>query len=239
MTTYVLVHGAWSGAHSFHLVRPLLAERGHVVTSPSLTGLGERGHLVSPLVGLSTHVRDVVAHVVYEDLRDVVLVGHSYGGCVVTGALDALADRLTHVVYLDAFVPRDGESVLDLLGRSADDPTGPGGGLGGEWLLPPPTRDFDDPAEGAWAAARRLPHPARCFSEPVRLRRPLEEQPVGLTYVKAAADPRTVMGGEAFWAAAERARDSSRWAYAELDTGHMVQHNRPRELADLLLALAR
>ena len=111
MATYVLVHGAWSGAHGFRQVRPLLQAAGHQVFTPSLTGIGERAHLASPQVTLRTHVQDVVGQVLFEDLRDVVLVGYSYGGMVVTGALEHLADRVRHLVYLDAFVPDDGQSL--------------------------------------------------------------------------------------------------------------------------------
>ena len=145
MTTYVLVHGAWGGAHGFHLVRPLLTAAGHEVFTPSLTGVGERAHLASPQIGLSTHIADVANCILYEDLRDIVLLGFSYGGMVVTGALGDVADRVRHVVYLDAFVPADGDSVTTMNG-------GPAGGwpLSGTeltWLVPPSAREFDDPAE--------------------------------------------------------------------------------------------
>src|SRR5262249_42713953 len=110
MATFVLVHGAWSGAHDFrHVRRPLWAS-GHEVFTPSLTGTGERVHLTSPQVRLTTHITDVVNAIRYEDLRDIVLLGWSYGGFVITGALEHIGDRVQHLVYLDAFVPRDGEA---------------------------------------------------------------------------------------------------------------------------------
>lgn len=234
MATYVLVHGAWAGAHGFRLVRPLLWAEGHQVFTPSLTGIGERVHLTSPLVDLSTHVRDVVNVLLYEDLRDVVLLGFSYGGAVVTGALEHVADRVRHLVYLDAFVPDDGQSVLSLSGLGRQ----PSVGLGAEWLVPPAPRDYEDPAEAAFATVRRTPHPNGCFTEPVRLPRPLEQLPLTRTYVKATADGADTPVGKAFWAAAERARASPAWRYREIATTHMVASNRPRELADLLLELA-
>jgi pimeloyl-ACP methyl ester carboxylesterase len=116
MATFVLVHGAWSGAHTFRRVRPLLRGAGHEVFTPSLTGLGERTHLLTPEVGLTTHVHDVSNAILYEDLRDIVLLGYSYGGSVVTGALEFVWDRVSHLVYLDAFVPFNGQSVDDMLG---------------------------------------------------------------------------------------------------------------------------
>ena len=119
MTTYLLVHGAWGGAQTWRTVRPLLWAAGHPVFTPSLTGIGERAHLTSPQISLSTHVDDVVATIHFEGLDDIVLVGFSYGGMVATGALDAIGDRIRELVYLDAFVPADGQSVFDLVGRAA------------------------------------------------------------------------------------------------------------------------
>ena len=166
MAVFVLVHGAWGGAHGFRKVRGPLRAAGHEVFTPSLTGIGERAHLTSPQVCLTTHITDVVNTVWYEDLSDIVLLGFSYGGFVVTGALKYIAERVRHLVYLDAFVPGDGDALA-----------GPGGtgrgviGLGQDWLVPPMPREYDDPAEAEWAEARRTPHPAGCFTEPVRLAR--------------------------------------------------------------------
>ena len=233
MTTFVLVHGAWGGAHGFHLVRPRLQAAGHSVFTPSLTGIGERSHLTGPLVNLTTHIHDVVNHVLYEDHRDIVLLGFSYGGMVVTGALAHIADRVRHLVYLDAFVPADGDSVASLIGQ--------GSGiapieLGGVWQLPPMDRDFDDPAEGDWVRARRTPQPAACFREPVRLAQPLESFPFTRTYVKALDDPRQP-NGSPFWNAGDHAKASDAWTYHEVDTNHMIPNNRPGPLTEILLAL--
>jgi pimeloyl-ACP methyl ester carboxylesterase len=229
MATFVLVHGAWSGAHGFRKVRGPLREAGHEVFTPSLTGTGERVHLTSPQICLTTHVNDVVNTVLYEDLGEIVLLGFSYAGFVITGALEHICDRVQHLVYLDAFVPGEGETVSGALGRVVT-------GLHGDWLLPPQPREFDDPAEAAWVSARRTPQPAGCFTEPVRLTRPLEEYPFTRTYIKAAAEPRTEPPGP-FWAAAARVRSSPAWRYREIATTHMVASNRPQELAGLLLEL--
>lgn len=231
MATFVLVHGAWSGAHGFRLVRPLLRDAGHDVFTPSLTGIGERVHLTSPQVDLTTHVRDVVNMVLYEDLHDIVLLGFSYGGCVVTGALDHIGDRVRHLVYLDAFVPDDGQSLFDVAGRGAAPPMA----VGEEWLVTSPPRQFDDPAEAAFTIPRRTPHPVGCFTEPVRLARPLEEHGFTRTYIKATADAPDAPGAQAFWAAAARAQASPAWRHREVATNHMVPSNRPRELVELLL----
>ncbi len=229
--TFVLVHGAWGGAHGFRPVRPLLRAAGHEVFTPSLTGIGERVHLASPQVCLSTHIADVANAVLYEDLRGIVLLGFSYGGFVVTGALEHIGDRVSHLVYLDAFVPADGQS-LDGGGGGRTAAIGPGAG----WLVPPYPRDFDDPAEAAWSAERRTPHPVGCFSEPVRLARPLEDYPFTRTYIKASGEPRADVPGP-FWAAADRARNSEAWRYHEIATTHMIPSNRPDDLARILLEL--
>jgi len=231
---YVLVHGGWSGAYGFRHVRRALQSHGHEVFTPSLTGIGERVHLTNPQIDLSTHVEDVVNMVLYEDLRDFVLLGFSYGGAVVTGTLDHIGSRIRELVYLDAFVPADGESVAGLAGRAS----AAGFDLGTVWLVPPPDRAFDDANEAAWQTARRVPHPMRCFAEPMRLSAPVEDHEFGLTYIKATADGRDAPGGAAFWAAAEHAKSSDRWRYFEIDTTHMVSSNRPDELAAILLPLA-
>ena len=235
MTTYVLVHGAWGGAHGWRLVRRRLAAAGHEVFTPSLTGIGERAHLASPTVDLGTHVWDVVNTIRYEDLSRIVLVGFSYGGMVVAGATEHVADRIAHLVFVDAFVPGDGDSVASLtqnLGGALDDPREPGTA----WLVPPRQRAYDDPAEGAFHATRRVSQPIGCFLEEVRLSRPLEERGLPLTYVKATGEPRPT-ASDAFWDADDRARASAAWSRHGIDTNHMIPANRPDELVAVLLDL--
>ena len=233
MTIFVLVHGAWGGAHGFRRVRGPLQAAGHEVFTPSLTGIGERVHLTSPQVNLTTHITDVVNAVLYEDLSDIVLLGWSYGGLVVSGALEHIGDRVRHLVFLDAFVPGDGDSLISISGAGA----GPGViTLGSEWLVPPQDREFDDPAEAAWSSARRTPHPIACFTEPVRLARPLEDYSFTRTYIKATGEPRPEAGGP-FWTAADRAQGSPAWSYREIASNHMIPSNRPDDLVRILLEL--
>src|SRR6202012_4898047 len=147
MTTFVLVHGAWGGSYGFKYVRGPLREAGHEVFTPSLTGIGERVHLASPQVNLTTHVTDVVNTILYEDLTDIVLLGYSYGGMVVTGALAHVADRGAHLVYLDAVTPENGQSLRDMsrapYGATAVGP-------GGNWLVEPLYRPLDDTGQVDW-----------------------------------------------------------------------------------------
>jgi pimeloyl-ACP methyl ester carboxylesterase len=236
MATFVLVHGAWTGAFAFRRVRQLLQAQGHEVFTPSLTGIGDRAHLASPIVDLSTHVRDVVNLVLYEDLKDVVLLGFSYGGFVVTGALEHIADRVAHLVYLDAFVPeRSGDSVFAQHGRPDRAPAQ----IGEPWLAPPPQRHFDSAEEGAWIAARRTPQPIATLVEPVYVAQPVEDYPFTRTYIFASAKPSEEMVLTTLEKSAARARSSTAWCYFEIETSHMVASNRPVELTEILLSLLR
>src|SRR5262245_25612727 len=111
MATFVLVHGAWHGGWCWNRVIPLLETAGHRAFGPSLTGLGERTDLLSPGVGLSTHIQDIVGLIQEQRLRQVILVGHSYGSMVITGVADRVPGQVGHLVYLDTFVPREGEAM--------------------------------------------------------------------------------------------------------------------------------
>lgn len=228
--TFVLVHGYWAGSHGFRLVRQRLQAARHEVFTPSLTGLGERVHLASPQVTLSTHVQDVVNQIFYEDLTDIVLLGYSYGGMVVTGCLEHIADRVSHLVYLDAFVPASGQTVFELAGLPR-----PPLNLGSSYFLPPAPRSFDNHSEEKFQNARRVPQPLATGIEPVRLAKPLESFSFTRTYIRATrCDPKDI-GNNHLTAAATHARDSDAWSYHEIETNHMMLSNKPDELAELLL----
>ena len=192
--------------------------------TPSLTGIGEREHLASPLVTLSTHIQDVVSCVEYEDLRDIGLVGFSYGGNVITGCVDRIGDRIAHMVYLDAALPKDGDSSR---------PAAPPFHMDEEWLVQGPSRVYDDPAEAAWSAPRRSPQPLGTMTEPVRLSKPIEEWPFTRTYILATS-PNHERGPDAP-PRAEYTRTHPAWRYREIETTHMVAQNRPDDLLELLL----
>lgn len=233
MATFLLVHGAWGGSYGFRKLRPLLQQVGHEVFTPSLTGIGERAHLTGPTVGLDTHIADVVNAVWYEDLTDVVLLGFSYGGMVVTGALDHLGDRVSRLIYLDAFVPADGESASDLWLGSL-----PTGVAGEGWAIDPLPRDLGSPEANEWSNARRVPQPVRTLTQSIALATPLEQRGLPLTYIKATADPNE-SSESGFWQAARHAQSSEAWDYREIDTNHMVPFTRPAELAELLDRIVR
>jgi ribulose-5-phosphate 4-epimerase/fuculose-1-phosphate aldolase/pimeloyl-ACP methyl ester carboxylesterase len=223
MSTYVLVHGAWGGSYGWRNVRPLLQQAGHTVFTPSLTGLGERSHLAGPEVNLSTHMQDVCNTLFYEDLSDVILVGHSYGGMVVTGVADRMPERIKHLVYLDAFLPASGQSLRDMGGNRGNDSP--------DWRVP--SRPTSEPID-AWTQARRGPHPKGCFTEKIQLSAPLENRPFSLTYIVATGRFDTA---PFFDGAAERLRSEPRWTVREISGGHAMIRTNPEGLFRLLQEL--
>ncbi len=169
MTTFVLVHGAWHGGWCWQRVSCQLEAAGHRVLAPTLTGLGERAHLISREVNLATHVEDVAAVLRYEDLREVVLVGHSYAGLVITGVAAREFDRIARLIYYDAFVPGDGQSALDLLpSHVADHFTAAAAQDGDGWLMP--RRPLEAlgvrrAEDKAWLQPRLVPHPFATYTD--------------------------------------------------------------------------
>lgn len=232
MATIVLVHGAWGGSWGFRKLRQPLSAAGHQVFTPSLTGIGERQHLTSPEVGLSTHITDVVNLVTYEDLDPIILLGFSYGGMVVTGALAEIGDRVSDLIFLDALVPSDGQSAEAIIGVEAATMAGSSG-----WLIPSAPRELATPEETDWSSGRRSPQPIRTFTEPVSLASPLEDHPFSLTYIKATADP-SEAEGSGFWRAANAAKTSDRWRYEEIATNHVIPLMAPDRLVEILLDIA-
>ncbi len=236
MATFVIVHGAWGGAWAWsRFVVPLLRQAGQEVHAVTLTGLGERAHLASPAVGLETHITDVCNVLFYEDLRDVVLVGHSYGGMVITGVADRVPERLAQLVYLDAFVPSDGECLAGPPGSPRREEIEERARREGDgWRIPPGAMQSDDPPEiVAWAGPRRNPQPLRTFTEPVRLSRGETTLPRAYVYCARGKEP-----GSPLAQRARKLQDDPRWRYFELPCGHNLHYSAPRETVAILLKLA-
>jgi len=207
-----------------------MAQAGHEVFAPTLTGLGERAHLLNREIDLDTHITDVLNVLELEDLHDVVLIGHSYGGMVATGVADRAAGRLSQLVYLDAFVPRDGQSLLDLLPpdtasrmREVVKTTGDG------WRVPPNPMPPDTPeADLAWAMPRRVMQPVKTFEERLRLTGAVEGLP--RTYIYCTKTP----PGDVFGQFARRAKSERGWRHFEIDSSHNPHITIPESFAALL-----
>jgi len=233
VATIVVSHGAWSSAWAWQKMRPLLREAGHDIFTPSYTGLGERAHLASPAIDLDTHVADVLGVLSFEDLRDVVLIGHSYGGMVATGVADRADGRVAKLIYLDAFAPKDGQSLFDLVGPETEAKMRQGASATGDgWKVPSNPMPPDTPADyAAWAATRRLPQPIKCLEQKLALSdRPLP--PRGYIYCQRARPD------DVFRQFATRAKAEG-WRYAEMDASHNPHITAPEELRDVLLGMMK
>ena len=206
----------------------VLRATGHDVFTPSLTGVGERAHLASPAVDLSTHIADVMGAIQYERLNELVLVGHSYGGMVVTGVADRLPERIRTLVYLDAFVPQPGQALVDLLRPEVRAHFQPGALQIAP--LPPQAQGMRDPGEIAWLEGRRDAQPMKTFTQPLALEGRYRGE---RAYVFCTGYSPT-----SFAPFAERARNDPAWRYHELPTHHYPQVSLPRETAGVLLNYA-
>jgi pimeloyl-ACP methyl ester carboxylesterase len=240
MATFVIVHGAFGGGWEWTPVAGVLRGRGHVVFTPTLTGMGERAHL-GPEVRLATHVEDVVAVLELEDLRDVVLCGASYGGMAVTGAADRVADRIRLLIYVDALVPRDGQSGLDLLPGGFGDMVHAAAGEHGHGWVPippeilPPAGLIPEEERGRYMTRLRA-QPVATFTDPVRLTGVLDRLP--RAFVRCiAGDLAVAGGGDPVAPMAARARAEG-WTYRELAAPHDPQLFDPAGTAAVLDELA-
>ncbi|MFG1641337.1 alpha/beta fold hydrolase [Amycolatopsis sp. NPDC049252] len=225
MSTFLLVHGAWHSGRCWDRVVPLLESAGHRVFAPSLTGYGDKAHLLSPEVGLGTHIDDIAGLIEGERLDDVVLVGHSYAGMVVSGVADRVPERIARLVFLDAMVPEDGETAADVLPitKQLIDQAVDG------WRIPPMGLfGVTDPDDVTWLRSMLSDQPVRCLTEPVRLDNPAAKA-IPRTHIHCVAGQpkgitrRPVPAGE---------------PVRELPTGHDCMITMPVELTELLLEAA-
>lgn len=215
MTTFVVVHGAWAGAWGWDRVAEILRAKGHRVHVPTLSGLGERAHLP---INLTTHIDDIVNEMIWHDLTDVVLVAHSYGGFVATGVVEKAAERIASIVYLDAFIPEEGQSFADIMGEMPDGPVVPAPDVG--------DNEYATEAESRRVAALSTPQPTGTFTE--RLHHTGAYRKIGRKSFILAT------GWDGFGSVAAPLRNDPEWSVHELPCGHDVPLLMPRELADLL-----
>jgi pimeloyl-ACP methyl ester carboxylesterase len=231
VAVFVVAHGAWSAAWAWKKMRPLLRAAGHELWTPTYTGLGERAHLASPAIDLDTHIADVIGMLEMEDLRDVVLVAHSYGGMVATGVADRVRERIAQLVYLDAFVPRDGQSLFDLQpAERANAMRALAREKGEGWRIPTNQMPADTPADDvAWAAHRRKPQPLKTFEQRLALSGE-PSAPRSYIYCKRFGP------GDVFRQCSERAHPQG-WRYFEIDASHNPHITAPHALLELLVKI--
>jgi pimeloyl-ACP methyl ester carboxylesterase len=231
MADFVFVHGAWHGAWCWSRVVAPLWAAGHRAFAVSLSGVGERAHLLSKHITLDTHVADVSGVIEAEELLDAVLVGHSYAGIVITGVANRLAPRLRHLVYVDAVVPRPGESWSST--HSAETQAARRKAIADTGVLPPPDPAMFglEGADRAWVARRQTPQPGAVYDAPLHF-----------DAERVAALPRTFVDctSPALGTIAvmrERVRAEPGWSVHEIATGHDPMVSAPRALLDILLAI--
>ena len=239
--TYVLLHGAFHGAWCWRDVADLLRAAGHRVTTPTQTGLGERAHLLSAQITLDTFVEDVVRHLETEELEDVVLVGHSFGGNGISGAADRVPGRIRHLVYLDAMILEDGQTPW---GRMRPEVAAERRRLvqeqgAGIVAPPPPVSAFGVPEDhplAPWVRRRLTPHPAGTYRTPLRLGGP-PGNGLPCTYIACSAPWYAPLDWARDWVRARPASGGHGWAWQEIATGHDAMVTAPEELARMLAAI--
>ncbi|USE80259.1 alpha/beta hydrolase [Cupriavidus gilardii] len=231
MATFVLVHGAFQGGWVWARVAQKLRLAGHDVYTPTLTGLGERAHLANRAIDLDTHIRDIVNVIEYEELNDVILCGHSYGGLVITGVAGEIGHRIRTLFYLDAYAPSEGESLLSINGAAMTEAVIAQASSNNGMIAPIPAAAFNvNAADASWVDSKSVAQPLETFVQPVRFG--ADSVPVAnRTFVYATAN-----GGDWFASTHARLRDDPRWNVHTVECGHNVMLDKPEELVPMLLA---
>lgn len=231
MATFFVAHGAWSAGWVWKKMHPLMREKGHALITPTYTGLGERAHLASPSTGLRSHVQDMLMVLKMEDIRDAILVGHSYGGMVATGVADLAAERFSKLVYLDAFVPTHGQSVFDFY--PAEERENRFSRLVDGWKLPPsPLPPDTSPHDIDWIMSRRVDLPVACFQETLLLENGETKLPRSFIYAQRH------IPGDPFRQFFERAKREN-WQVFEMDASHSPHVTAPEALTEVLDTITR
>ncbi|HLZ25537.1 MAG TPA: alpha/beta hydrolase family protein [Ktedonobacterales bacterium] len=236
MATFVLVHGGWHGGWCWQKVIPFLEAAGHEVYAPTLTGLAERASELSPDVGLDTHIQDIVGLLEGKDLQGVILVGHSYGGMVITGVVDRAPERIAHLVYLDTLVPRDGESIASvspmvfrLLRKQAQ-------AHGDGWQIAS-HGDYGVTTEPdrSWVLSKVTAQPLKTYEQPLHLTNPAIVSTKPRTHIDCTGSGVVFALMRHLLAPRALPPTEAGWRLRQLPTGHDAMIMMPRELAELLL----
>ncbi len=220
--TFVLVHGAWHGGWCWRRVVDRLAAKGHYVVAPTLSGVGERSHLPPDPIDLTTQIDDVVGEIQWKDLDGIVLVGHSYGGMVITGVAERLRERIATIVYLDAFQPADGQSLYDMVGGSSSSQPE-------HSAAPHPAAYFHvNEKDRAWVDSKLTPHPVRCFTEKLKVTGAYQTIP-RKAFIRAP-----LFSNPAFDRSLAACRADPTWKTETVTCGHDVMIDQPDQLTTLL-----
>jgi pimeloyl-ACP methyl ester carboxylesterase len=231
--TFVLVHGAWHGGWCWQRVARLLRALGHEVFTPTLTGLGERSHLLSARVDLAVHIADVVNVIKWEGLNHVVLCGHSYAGFVISGVAEQCEAELAALVFLDAFLPQDGDRMVDITSQATRDAIEGAAKRGDIGVPPRPAAFFQvNEKDRAWVDTLCTPHPIATMLSPIRLTG-ARERVARKAYVRARPYP-----NPGFDDAVARLRREPGWRVTDVPCGHDVMVDMPERLTELLLEAA-
>jgi len=227
--TFVLVHGAWHGGWCWRRVSDLLEKKGHKVFSPTMTGLGSCSHLLSKDVNLTTHITDIANFIKWENLTDVVLVGHSYGGYIVSGVAEQLGDKIGSIVFLDAFVPENGESLGGTASQPVKDAIAAALGRGEHSLKPVPASVFRvNEKDRAWVDAKCTPQPIGTMTEGIKLTG-ARDRIARKSYIRAKGYPSVP-----FDAMLAKYKSNTAWKTFEMTAGHDAMVDQPQELTELL-----
>jgi pimeloyl-ACP methyl ester carboxylesterase len=240
MATFVLVHGAFIGGWAWTRLRPLLRAAGHTVYTPTLTGCGERSHLLSAVTGYQQHVTDVVNVLKYEDLRDVILVGHSYGGMVITGVADQVPERIARLVYLDAQVPTHGQNAMGEMPDNTANKLQADSTPGEIRLLAPISLDamgIFDPSERAWVEPLLHAFPMKCLEDVIELTHGEPTAPRSYIRCTDRASLISFFNGDPLARFVETARRED-FRFYELPAGHHPMITHPVPLAETLRNIA-
>jgi pimeloyl-ACP methyl ester carboxylesterase len=232
--TFVLVHGAWHGGWCWRRVADILEKHGHKVYAQSLTGNGDRSHLLSKNVVLDTHIADIVDLVTWEDLRDICLVAHSYGGWPSSGALEHIHDRVASIVWLDAFKPEDGQKGTDFASEFSRKALAEAVAKGEAGRKGPPAKTFSvSEKDYAWIDSKLTPQPNGVATQPIRLTGK-RETIAKKTYIRAVKYPQTAFDK----ALAECKADKTWQTFVNETSGHDVMIDQPEWLTDILLKVS-
>ena len=235
--TFVLIHGAWHGGWCWSRVSALLAAKGHRVFAPSLTGLADRSHLLSPAVNLDTHIADIVNLFKWEDLQDAVLVGHSYGGWPISGAIEKLLPQVSSIVYVDAFMPENGQRGMDLTSAQFQQQLREAVARGESGRPVPPASAFRilDPKDVAWVAAKMTPQPVGVAMQPITLSG-AREKVAKKAYIRTPAYPQPSF--DAYLARCGADPTWKTYVFQPNEAGHDVMVDAPARLAQILEEVA-